>query len=400
MINYIPRPHYLKKIRPFIDQNLIKVIIGQRRVGKSFFLMEIMDTIKHLYPEANIIYINKELYEFDQVNNYHDLIQYIIAHKSTRHKNYVFIDEVQDIDQFEKALRSLQAEGNYDLYCTGSNAKMLASDLATNLSGRYLEIKIFSLSYPEFLTFHRLENTTTSLFSYIKYGGLPYLHHLSLTDEVVYDYLKNVYHTILLKDVIARYQIRNVAFLEKLVVFLADNLGNVLSAKRISDFLKSQQVQISSNTILNYLSQLAAAFFIFEVPRSDIVGKKIFEVGSKYYFEDLGIRHTIISYQQRDINKVLENLVYHHLALSGYTITVGKIGNKEIDFVCTRDTEKLYVQVAYLIPDNLAWEREFGNLLAINDNFPKLVLSMDEIIGKSSLGIGQLHIRDFLSEYR
>lgn len=400
MINYISRPHYLQKVAPFIDQNLIKVIIGQRRVGKSYFLMEIMDTIKKQHPDANIIYINKELYEFDQIKTYHDLMSYIETRKSVLNKNYLFIDEVQDIDQFEKALRSLQATGNYDLYCSGSNAKMLSGDLATYLSGRYVEIKIFSLSYPEFLTFHRLENSLASLFAYIKFGGLPYLHHLSLEDDIVYDYLNNVYHTVLLKDIVARYQIRNVAFLERLVLFLADNVGNIFSAKRISDFLKSQQVQISPNVILNYLSYLTAAFFVFKVPRSDIMGKKIFEVGEKYYFEDLGIRHTIIGYQQRDINKVLENLVYNHLIISGYTITVGKIENKEIDFICTRQHEKMYVQVAYLIPDNSTWEREFGNLLAVNDNFPKLVVSMDEMIGKSSTGIIQLHIRDFLSEYR
>ncbi|MBN2090611.1 ATP-binding protein [candidate division KSB1 bacterium] len=400
MINYISRLHYLQKVAPFIDQNLIKVIIGQRRVGKSYFLMEIMDTIKKQHPDANIIYINKELYEFDQIKTYHDLMSYIETRKSVLNKNYLFIDEVQDIDQFEKALRSLQAAGNYDLYCSGSNAKMLSGDLATYLSGRYVEIKIFSLSYPEFLTFHRLENSLASLYAYIKFGGLPYLHHLSLEDDIVYNYLNNVYHTVLLKDIVARYQIRNVAFLERLVLFLADNVGNIFSAKRISDFLKSQQVQISPNVILNYLSYLTAAFFVFKVPRSDIMGKKIFEVGEKYYFEDLGIRHTIIGYQQRDINKVLENLVYNHLTISGYTITVGKIENKEIDFICTRHHEKMYVQVAYLIPDNSTWEREFGNLLAVNDNFPKLVVSMDEMIGKSSTGIIQLHIRDFLSEYR
>ena len=400
MIDYIPRKHYLKKIEPFIDKDLIKVIVGQRRVGKSYLLYQIMDMIKSKNAEANIIYINKELYEFDSIRNYHDLINYVQSKKLKTSMNYLFIDEIQDIDQFEKTLRSLQAEGDFDLYCTGSNAKLLSGDLATYLSGRYYELKIFSLSYPEFLSFHQLINSAETLFSYIKFGGLPYLKNLKLEDQLIYDYLKNVYSTIILKDVVARYQVRNVAFLENLIKYLADNIGNMLSAKRISDFLKSQRINISPNIVLNYLSYLTSAFFVFKVPRAEITGKKIFEVGEKYYFEDLGLRHTIIGYQQRDINKVLENLVYNHLVISGYQITVGKMGTREVDFICTRNDEKLYVQVTYLIPDETTWQREFGNLLEIKDNFPKMVVSMDEVIGKQHEGISHIHIRDFLTEYR
>lgn len=400
MINYIPRPHYLKKIEPFIDKDLIKVIVGQRRVGKSYLLYQIMDLIKERKADANIVYINKELYEFDAIRNYHDLINYVHSKKSSTAKNYIFIDEIQDIDQFEKALRSLQAEGGFDLYCTGSNAKLLSGDLATYLSGRYYELKIFSLSYPEFLSFHQLTNSTEALLSYIKYGGLPYLKNLKLEDPIVYDYLKNVYNTIILKDIVARYQIRNVAFLENLIKYLADNLGSIVSAKRISDFLKSQRINISPNVVLNYLSNLASAFFIEKVPRAEIGGKKIFEVGEKYYFEDLGLRHTLISYHQRDINKVLENLIFNHLAICGYQIMVGKIGNQEVDFIGTKNGEKIYIQVSYLLPDQHAWEREFGNLLEIKDNYPKMVVSMDEMIGKQYEGISHIHIRDFLTEYR
>ena len=228
---------------------------------------------------------------------------------------------------------------------------------------------------------------------------MPYLINLKLEDHVVCDYLKNVYNTIILKDIVARYQIRNVAFLENLVKYLADNLGSIVSAKRISDFLKSQQINISPNVVLNYLSNLTSAYFIEKVPRAEIGGNKIFEVGEKYYFEDLGLRHSIISYQQRDINKVLENLVFNHLAICGYQIMVGKIGNREVDFVGTRNGEKLYVQVAYLLPDQNAWDREFGNLLDIKDNYPKMVVSMDEMIGKEYEGISHVHIREFLATY-
>lgn len=396
----IQRPHYMEKISPFMDKDIIKVLVGQRRVGKTCFLYQIMDAIKNKHPESNIIYVNKELYEFDSIRDYHDLMQYIHTKKTPTGKSTIFIDEVQEIEQFEKALRSLHAEGGYDIYCTGSNAKLLSGELATYLSGRYIEIKIFSLSYPEFLNFHQLKNTQDALLKYIKYGGLPYLIHLQLEDRIVYDYLKNVYHTILLKDVVARYQIRNVAFLENLVNYLTDNTGSIVSAKRISDFLKSQRIKISPNIVLNYLSYLTSAFFVFKVPRAEVSSKKIFEIGAKYYFEDLGLRHVLIGYQQRDINKVLENLVFNHLTVSGYQITVGKMGNKEIDFVATRKDEKIYVQVAYLIPDDTVWDREFGNLLAIKDNYPKMVVSMDEMAGTPYQGIRHIPIRDFLSEYR
>ncbi|NUO84295.1 ATP-binding protein, partial [candidate division KSB1 bacterium] len=283
---------------------------------------------------------------------------------------------------------------------TGSNAKMLSGDLASYLSGRYVEIKVFGLSFPEFLAFHRLQNTPEALVQYLKFGGLPYLMNLRLEENIVFDYLRNVYNTILLKDIVARHQIRNVSFLENLVKYLADNVGSILSAKRITDFLKSQRITLSPNVVLNYLSYLVSAFFVFKVPRAEVYGRKIFEIGDKYCFEDLGLRHTVVGYQQRDINKVLENLVFSHLAISGYHVTVGKMGDKEIDFIATRENEKLYVQVAYLIPHEKAWEREFNNLLAIKDNYPKIVVSMDEAIGKQFQGIGHMHIRNFLSEYR
>ena len=395
---YIPREIYLERVKPFIDKEVIKVIVGQRRVGKSYLLFQIMDIIKALHKNPSILYINKELSDFDEIKTYQDLLAYIkqkTRGQSGRH--YIFIDEIQEIEKFEKALRSLQAKGGFDLYCTGSNAKLLSGELATYLSGRAVEISVFGLSYSEFLEFHKLKENSETFIQYIKYGGLPYLMNLAKEDEVVYDYLRNVYNTILFKDVVAKHKIRNIAFLERLVDYLADNVGSLVSAKKISDFLKSQKIKISPNVVLNYLAFLAQAFFIFQVPRSDIQGKKIFEINEKYYFGDLGLRHTLVGYRQPDINKVLENLVFLHLLIWGYKVTVGQQeGGREVDFVCEKAGQRLYIQVAYLITEENR-EREFGNLLTIRDNYPKIVVSMDETGGGSEYqGIRQKNIRDFL----
>lgn len=394
---YIPRDFYWKQISPFVGKDVIKVIVGQRRVGKSYFLFHIMDEIRKVNENANFIYLNKELEEFSEVKTGKDLLHFVAKNTSARHKNCIFIDEIQEIEEFEKALRHLHAKGGYDIYCTGSNAHMLSSEIATGLAGRYVEITIHSLSFPEFLVFHKLKNTEDSLFQYIRYGGLPYLINLKLEDEVIYDYLKNIYNSILLRDVVARYALRNINFLERLVVYLADNVGSLVSAKKISDFLKAQNVKMSPNIVLNYLSHLEAAYFVSAVKRSDISGKKIFEINEKYYFTDLGLRHALIGYRQTDIAKILENLVYNHLQFLGYKIRVGKSGDKEIDFIGEKCGRKVYIQVTYLLSDEKVRAREFGNLLEVKNNYPKLVISLDPMAGGDYEGIKHLHLLDFLS---
>ena len=251
------------------------MVVGQRRVGKSYLLFQIMDKIKSLNQgkSDNIIYINKELFEFDYLKDYKDLLKFIKEKSKNNKKSYVFIDEIQDIAQFEKALRSLNASGLYDIYCTGSNAKMLSGELATYLSGRYIEIEVFGLSYSEFLVFHKLTDNSDALLKYIKYGGLPYLINLELKDDIIFDYLRNIYNTILFNDVVSRHHIRSIDFLQKLVEYLADNTGSLLSAKKISDFLKSQKINVSPNIILDYLIYLAQAYFIFKVSRLDVQKK-------------------------------------------------------------------------------------------------------------------------------
>jgi len=393
---YIPRPKYLEMVRPFMGKEIIKVFTGQRRVGKSCIMAQVADTIKQADKKISIIYIDKEKYEFESIKNYHDLTKYIL-NKTGGAKTCVFIDEVQEIEGFEKAVRDFARSGKYDVYISGSNSELLSSDLAGKLSGRYIEIRVHGLSYGEFLVFHKLEKSMDSLEKYIRYGGLPYLVNLKLNDEQVFGYLKNVFDAVILKDVVSRFEIRNVNFLERLIEYLAGNLGSLVSAKKISDFLKSQNINLSPNTVLNYLSFLQSSFFITKAPRIDISGKKIFEIGEKYYFEDLGLRHVIVNFKQVDINKILENLVYCRLIGLGYKVFVGQIDNGEVDFVAEMKGERIYVQVAYLISSSKVEKREFGSLLAIKDNYRKYVVTMDKMAGGSIKGVTHLHILDFLT---
>jgi len=393
----IIRQKYLDLLVPFVGKQVIKVLTGQRRVGKSYLLRQMMEYIKEKDPTGNILYINKEDLTFDSIKTAADLNDYVLQNTQAEVQNYVFVDEIQEIWQFEKAMRSLLLDPVYDLYCTGSNASMLSGELSTFLSGRYIEIPVYSLSYPEFLTFHNLKNTKDSLMNYLRYGGLPYLKHLELTDEIVYGYLKGVYNTVIYRDVIMRHEIRNTAFLENLVLFLADNIGQLFSAKKISDYLKSQKINIATSQIINYLKHLSNAFLIHKIGRLDIVGKKIFEIGEKFYFQDIGLRNTVFEYKQADIAKVMENAVYNHLLYNDYDIKIGQIGTREIDFVGTRHGEMIYVQVCYLLSDEATIEREFGNLEQINDNYPKIVVSMDDFAGNSRNGIHHRNLLDFLS---
>ncbi len=392
----IERKQYLNKIKPYIRKQIIKVLVGGRRVGKTTILHQLREYIQQEDHQANIIFLDKELHEFKHIRNNEDLYTYVKAGIDKKKNNYIFIDEIQEIKKFEFALRQIFAE-RHDIYCTGSNARMLSGDLATYLSGRYIEFRINALSYSEFLQFHQLPNDTSGLLKYIRYGGLPYLINLELTDEIVYGYLRSIYNTIVLKDVVARYNIRDIDFLERLIEYLSDNLGSYVSSKKITDFLKSQRIGLSVNTVLNYLQYLCNAFFIQKVQRYDIQGKKRFEINDKYYFNDLGLKHSIIPYKADDISKVFENLVYNHLISNGYTIYVGKLKNMEIDFVAQKNEFTKYIQVSYLLSDTNVMERKFGNLLQIKDNYEKIVISADELIKGNYKGIKHMHILDFLT---
>ena len=389
------RTSYLDKVKPFIGKNLIKVFTGQRRVGKSYLLFQIIQFLQK-EESVSILYINKEDLAFSFIKNAEDLNKYVQENKSSTQKTYVFIDEIQDIENFEVALRSLLLDENLDLYCTGSNANLLSSDIAGNLSGRFVEITVYSLSYTEFLDFHHLKTSSESVELYMKYGGLPYLKHLELEDSIVFEYLKNIYNTIVYRDIINRYAVRNVPFLEQLVLFLAGNIGSIFSAKKISDFLKSQKTNIPPNQVQIYNHYLISAFIVHRVARYDMIGKRIFEIGEKYYFENLGIRNGIWGYRVEDRGKIVENVVYNQLLYKGYSVLVGILNTNEIDFIAEKEGEKHYFQVALTINETKTIEREFGNLKKINDNYQKTVITLDSFSGNTHEGINTISLESFL----
>ena len=398
MKQLIIRRNYLDKIFKYLGKEMIIVLTGQRRVGKSYLLKQIyQEKIKE--PDSNIIYIDKEKREFDFIRNYQNLNDYIESKFVKDKHNYILIDEVQDIAEFERSVRGYRTEENADVIITGSNAKMLSGELSTIIGGRFKEIYIQPLSYEEFLTFHSLDDNDDSLTQYINLGGMPGLNKIGLYEDDVREYQKDIYNTVLLKDVIMKNNIRNVNFLENLVLYLADNTGKIISANNVSKYMKSNGENISASVILNYLNYLSDAYIINKVNRYDVHGKRLFDSNEKYYFEDNGIRNAIAGgTREGDVEKVIENVVYQNLVRLGYEVFVGQLQSSEIDFVCTKPNgEKIYVQVSYLIVNEETRKREFGNLMKIQDNYPKYVVSMTPLITNNDYeGIKHIHLRNFL----
>ena len=392
----IPRPAYIEKIQPYHGQNIIKVLTGQRRCGKSYLLMLLEKEIKQRAPSSNIIYIDKEKIAFDHIRTYKDLYAFATQQSVEGRPNILMIDEIQEIASFEKAIRDLNENERYDVFCTGSNATLLSGELATLLAGRYIQINVHSLSYNEFLLFHGLVSSMDSLKKYLQFGGMPYLINFDFETDTIFNYLKTLNESIVLKDVVGPHNLREIHLLERLLLFLSDNIGSLLTAANISSYLKSQKIGISINTVMKYLRALENAFIIHRVSRYDIMGKKRFEINDKYYFEDIGIRNAIVGFRQQDIGKILENIVYKHLKTKGYEVYVGKYKNLEIDFVARKTEETIYIQVAYILATPETREREFGNLLKLPDNYRKIVISMDEFAQGNVKGIEHLHILDFL----
>ena len=374
--------------------------MGPRRVGKSYILKDFIE--RHSQEEdINVIYVDKEKKAFKNIKTKDDLDNYIESFYLPGKHNCILVDEVQQIERFEESICSWYTEDNTDVIITGSNSKMLSGDLSTLLAGRYVEIRVHPLTYPEFLEFHGLEDSDDSLMIYLNYGGLPGLRQIGLdSDEHVWAYLSSVFNTIMLKDIIERHDIRNVPFLNNLIAFYAATTGKLTSANSISKYMKSQGENISSNLVLLYKSFYQEAYLLNAVSRYDIHGKRILESNEKIYWDDLGLRNLkaeggIDSY----IEKVIENAVYKHLCFLGYKVQVGVLGAGEVYFVCTKPDKTAYVQVTYLMGDQSTRNREFGPLEKIRDNHPKYVISATPLLtSRDENGIKHISLREFLTK--
>ena len=398
----IERKRYLNKITPFIEKPVIKVITGVRRCGKSTLLKQIIQLVENRNVAIEqIIHINMELMEFDGLKNYSNLYTYIQERQSKIGvRYYIFIDEVQEVEEWEKAINSLLAEGKSDIYITGSNARLLSSELATLLSGRYVEFKMYSLVFSEFISFISSKERGNSIGeqfdAFIKFGGFPGIHHMELNDPVIRQYLQSIYNSVLLKDVIVRNNIRDAAMLDVISKYLIDNSGKITSAKSISDFMKSQKRKVSVDTVLNYIRFNCDALLFEKVERYDLKGKRLLETYEKYYMSDIGLRFATLGYTSDSISAQLENIVYLELKSRDYKITIGKLDDLEIDFIATKGTEKIYIQVSTQLTNDKVIEREYRSLEMVKDSFPKYVLSLDKGFETSRNGIRWMNIVDFL----
>lgn len=396
----IPRPQYTEKIADLINRGMMLILVGQRRVGKSKVLELFKDWLNLNRPEANVVYINKEYQEFRDIETARQLYDYTAARLPKGGDNYLLIDEVQDIENYENALRSFHAENLCQVIATGSNAYIFSSELGTRLSGRYIEIPIYNLSYLEFLQFHNMKDSDESLMHYLIMGGLPGLQSFKPEEKSqINDYFEGVYNTVLVKDIVSREKVRNVTQLENIIRFVADNIGKPSSITNIVRYMTSKNEKISDETVSNYLKYLQDAFLAIPVKRFDIHGKMLLESNNKYYFSDHGIRNYLCGYDMRgSIEKIMENVVWNHLRRQGFEVTVGILRAGEIDFVATKADKRIYVQVTYLLASDATVKREFGNLLAIKDNYPKIVVSLDPVEGGFSEypGIEHINLRNFL----
>jgi predicted AAA+ superfamily ATPase len=348
------RPEYINKIKKYANTPVIKVLTGMRRCGKSTILKQFYNGLiaENINPES-IVFINMESLEFDSIRTYSDLYNFVKQkiHGKTG-KCYIMIDEVQEISEWEKAIASFLSDDWGDIYITGSNAHLLSSELATLLSGRYIEIPIYPLCFAEFLEFRKFTQSGNLDFEFqkfLKYGGLPGIHSLIDDDEVILSYINSILNTVMFKDVVARNKIRDVALLEKICRYLTDNCGNITSAKSIADYFKSQNIKISIDTVINYISVLEKAFLFYRVSRYDIKGKRYLEVNDKLYLGDHGLRNGLIGHKDSDISAILENIIFLDLKRRDYKVSIGVIGDNEIDFVAEKKNEKLYIQVCYIL---------------------------------------------------
>ena len=398
----IKRPIYLDHIISVLNRGMMIFLVGQRRVGKSYLLLQLKEWLENETTGRNVVYVDKERLGSTELSTADELYDFAAKRLPIGEENYLLIDEVQDIEDYENALRRMHAEGRCQIVATGSNADIFSSQLGTRLSGRYIEINVYSLTYLEFLEFHAIEDNDLSLGKYLEVGGLPGLRLFDIDDERhIRDYLFSVYNTIMMKDVIERNKVRNVPYMNNLCRFVADNIGKLISTKNIANFLKSKlgKEAASDVTTSTYINHLTSALILSPVYRFDIHGKELLEQNYKYYFSDHGIRNLLCDFNVRgSIEKIMENVVWLQLLTQGFNVTVGQLRAGEIDFVATRGSQRIYVQVTYIIRSDETAKREFGNLMNIKDNYPKYLVSMEPIAGglDNYPGIIHIHLRDFL----
>lgn len=397
----IKRESYMARIRPFIDGDLIKVLTGIRRSGKSVMLELIKDELRARgVTEEQLVAFNFEDMRNAQLCTAEALHDELVRRAaSIKGKIYFFFDEIQEVERWERCVNSLRVETDCDIYITGSNAKLLSGELATYLAGRYVEFIIYPFSFSEFLAlYHSVEpdaDTRTCFDRYLTFGGMPYLANLRFDETACRQYLKDLFNSVELKDIVKRNNVRDVDMLERIIAYVTANIGTTFSSTAISKYLKNEGRRVSPETVLNYLKACSDAFLFYQVRRQDLQGKKILTVNEKYYVADHGIREAVVGGNMRDINLVLENIVFMEALRRGYSVTVGKVGEREIDFVCERHGEKCYIQVTYLLAAEETVQREFGVYEHVQDNFPKYVVSLDEF-DMSRNGVRHYNIRDFL----
>lgn len=392
----IDRRVYTDRIIQLLGRGEVIVLTGHRRAGKSCILECLANRLK---DEGNILFLDMENPDNAEISSFEKLNEWIKAHSITSGRNIILIDEVQEIRHFEKTLRYWVKQDGFDVVVTGSNAFMLSSDIAGAFGGRYIEIHVYSLSYPEYLLFNNAEDSLTSLYEYLRWGGLPYLSNIPVSDSRGrYDYLDSIYNTIFVKDILSRYQVRNSSFVGDLVHFVADTEGKLFSPYSISKYMKGRGVSVSPNTVSDYLEMLVSSFVIDRVSRFDIKGKRVFDQVAKYYFEDIGIRNCLCRGQVlSDREKVLENAVYLKLKQSDCEVYIGQIGQNEIDFIASKGDRIEYFQVCVDLSSEVTYSREIGNLKLIKDNYPKYIVTEDAYAaGRNEAGIEIISISDFL----
>jgi predicted AAA+ superfamily ATPase len=400
---HLDRNDYLARLKPWIGKPVIKVLTGLRRVGKSTLLQQLATHLREEgVPQKRIHLFNMELMAHDSLREALAFHHHLTAQagKVTANKpHYLLIDEVQEIAGWERLTASLLAEGGWDITLTGSNAHLLSSELATLLSGRYVQFQILPLGLGDFMQLRNQaapQQAEAALDDYLRHGGMPGLHHLEWEPEIIHQYLDAVFNTLLYKDVVARFELRNTALLERLTRFAVDSIGTPLSANSIAQFLKSQRISVSVTTVQEYLHALESSFLLQRIQRYDIRGKRHLEVNDKFYLGDTGLRQAIVGYRQDDVGAVLENLVYLELLRRDYTVSAGKIGDREIDFVAERTAERHYIQVAYQLGSEKTVEREFGVFDLLEDHYPRTVISLDRRFGPGRNGVRHLYAADFL----